>query len=423
MSRCTHSELRASDSQDLGRLDSFSLPSEPPDIRNWYSSYVYESPELNTLDGFHDFDGSGETFVEDGKNTKSCGDRPVGKFDDALVDAPKKPSDGMRCNESDEFTPGKSYSLVIGSSDSLSFTSEPPDIKEWFSSYIYESPTLDSTLDFAISDYKESEDGKLCNVQMNCRQDKKDVALVGAEENIKFYSQRRHPNVFIKCTNLVKDPKLDYQSVGKDVHNVVLKPMPSTLSQLTCDKVSDSSLSELRRGSNNQDKDDDDENLHFNSTDERSPISLKVEKYTGSLDGESLHMPIGRIEAAKEKVDKEDLNGNLDFTVPRGDSSEWASHRNSCEKENELPENGFISIRKKSCEVNAGHVIKRVRVDGVELKRNQEKDAKIVRKVLSEISNFSTSDSKGKWQCPQKNKPELGPPLKQLRLDQWFNGR
>ncbi|KAL8515166.1 hypothetical protein ACS0TY_014030 [Phlomoides rotata] len=40
MSRCTHSELRASDSQDLGRLDSFSLPSEPPDIRNWYSSYV-----------------------------------------------------------------------------------------------------------------------------------------------------------------------------------------------------------------------------------------------------------------------------------------------------------------------------------------------------------------------------------------------
>ncbi|KAL8522753.1 hypothetical protein ACS0TY_012917 [Phlomoides rotata] len=80
MSRCTHSERRASDSQDLGGLDSFSLPSE--------------------------------TFVEDGKNTKSSGDRPIGKFDDALVDAPKKSSDGMRCNESDEFTPGKSSSLV-----------------------------------------------------------------------------------------------------------------------------------------------------------------------------------------------------------------------------------------------------------------------------------------------------------------------
>ncbi|KAL8515165.1 hypothetical protein ACS0TY_014029 [Phlomoides rotata] len=49
---------------------------------------------------------------------KSWGDRPVGKFDDALVDAPKKLSNGMRCNESDEFTPGKSSSLETTPSNS-----------------------------------------------------------------------------------------------------------------------------------------------------------------------------------------------------------------------------------------------------------------------------------------------------------------
>ncbi|XP_052171358.1 uncharacterized protein LOC127787382 [Diospyros lotus] len=42
----------ASHSEVLGASDSLSLPSEPPDIRNWFSSYVYQSPELNTSDDF-----------------------------------------------------------------------------------------------------------------------------------------------------------------------------------------------------------------------------------------------------------------------------------------------------------------------------------------------------------------------------------
>ncbi|KAH7687545.1 hypothetical protein IHE45_04G172400, partial [Dioscorea alata] len=27
----------------------------------------------------------------------------------------------------------------------------------------------------------------------------------------------------------------------------------------------------------------------------------------------------------------------------------------------------------------------------------------------------------GKWQCPRRNKPYMGPPLKQLRMEQWFH--
>ncbi|GLT81531.1 hypothetical protein SLA2020_529130 [Shorea laevis] len=33
-------------------LESASLVSEPPDIRNWFGSYVYESPVLDTSDDF-----------------------------------------------------------------------------------------------------------------------------------------------------------------------------------------------------------------------------------------------------------------------------------------------------------------------------------------------------------------------------------
>lgn len=48
----------------------------------------------------------------------------------------------------------------------------------------------------------------------------------------------------------------------------------------------------------------------------------------------------------------------------------------------------------------------------------------VERKVLAETTNFQYSDAMevaGKWRCPQKSKPNLGPPLKQLRLEQWIH--
>ncbi|KAK9144609.1 hypothetical protein Sjap_004512 [Stephania japonica] len=35
-----------------GSSSSLSIPSEPPDIRNWFSSYIYESPCLDIENGF-----------------------------------------------------------------------------------------------------------------------------------------------------------------------------------------------------------------------------------------------------------------------------------------------------------------------------------------------------------------------------------
>ncbi|KAL9433886.1 hypothetical protein AB3S75_028680 [Citrus x aurantiifolia] len=46
------------------------------------------------------------------------------------------------------------------------------------------------------------------------------------------------------------------------------------------------------------------------------------------------------------------------------------------------------------------------------------------RKALIETTNYQNSDAlevTGKWRCPQKGKPSLSPPLKQLRLERWIH--
>lgn len=68
---------------------------------------------MNTLDGFQDFDGSGETCLEEEKNGKSGDCQPVDKSDDGCAASKKKSSDGIMFNESDEFECSKSAAVVI----------------------------------------------------------------------------------------------------------------------------------------------------------------------------------------------------------------------------------------------------------------------------------------------------------------------
>lgn len=79
-----------------------SLFVEPPDIKNWFSSYIYESPELDASDGFQDSDGAGESCPGEESNGKS-GNR-VGGYDDACA-AQLKLSHGVE-SESLSFSAG-----------------------------------------------------------------------------------------------------------------------------------------------------------------------------------------------------------------------------------------------------------------------------------------------------------------------------
>lgn len=58
------------------------LTEETPDIRQWFSSYVYESPELSTLDGFENFDVRN---IEGGVKAKSGEDENLPRYREEFV--------------------------------------------------------------------------------------------------------------------------------------------------------------------------------------------------------------------------------------------------------------------------------------------------------------------------------------------------
>lgn len=93
----------------------------------------------------------------------------------------------------------------------------------------------------------------------------------------------------------------------------------------------------------------------------------------------------------------------------------------------EISEDGFVTTRKGrysgANNENCLKVAKENRV-GMRMPLAGENDPHLKRKALSERTNLQLSsavETIGKWQCPQRNKPILGPPMKQLRLERWVH--
>lgn len=97
------------------------------------------------------------------------------------------------------------------------------------------------------------------------------------------------------------------------------------------------------------------------------------------------------------------------------------------DKEND----GFVTTRKNSCTgANDENSWKKPGKVSLECSENRgrvpplhcEKNAVTKRKALAEATNLQQPNAMGitgKWQCPQKRKPDVGPALKQLRLERW----
>lgn len=390
MSKSSHLELHDTDSEvALGHLDSVSLPSEPPDIKNWFSSYIYESPELDASDGFQDSDVAGESCPGEESNGKSG--NPVGGYDDACA-AQLKLSHGVE-------------------SESLPFSAEPPDIRNWFSSYIYESLPLDTACDFAIPNEEEMEDGKLYVGEKSSSGNRKDLMASVNVEKIGLCTQMNTSEAVVNGPNTVEDTKLDHQYVCKEDDDVACRPLSSTPSPLSSVPI----LSEQRAGYSSHNSFEKNGSTIY-------PASVNMKNNVGSQDGKPDYSSI------EDGLENEDIYTTVsprttDKIVAVGDSWGTPADGRSIAIENEateLLEDGFISVRKKRSRANDENAVRRT--NGVKPMTKHEKDGHIVRKVLSEISNSHYQNivgSTGKWSCPQKNKPELGPPLKQLRLDQW----
>nr|XP_011465246.1 PREDICTED: uncharacterized protein LOC101291924 isoform X1 [Fragaria vesca subsp. vesca] len=102
------------------------------------------------FDFFRNEFGTGES--ERGKDEgNSCGFREIGNKVGVFV---HEKADGVvKCGRSSQ---DQCLSKISGSSESPSSLSEPTDIKNWFSSYVYESPSLGTTDGFGDSLAKQS---------------------------------------------------------------------------------------------------------------------------------------------------------------------------------------------------------------------------------------------------------------------------
>ncbi|GLT58596.1 hypothetical protein SLA2020_314750 [Shorea laevis] len=126
------------------------LISEPPDIRNWFSSYKYESFVLDT---YHDFGDHVSRDSESNKEGFVSGENKREK-EENLVESVEKRNGYDSCEDGsfrDKECLNQSLSEIPNSLESASLVSEPPDIRNWFGSYVYESPVLDTSDDFKSS--------------------------------------------------------------------------------------------------------------------------------------------------------------------------------------------------------------------------------------------------------------------------------
>ncbi|KAJ4842992.1 hypothetical protein Tsubulata_049745, partial [Turnera subulata] len=152
--------------------------SEPPHLGNLCSSYVPESPLLDSVECLK------ESSAKDSEHHK-CG--IVSKLN-------SKEEEDKPCNE------------IAGISESSSFLSEPPDIRNWFPDYVYESPELGESERFFL-DGSNGEDEELVN------QDK-DHQTISSYEVVIEGKQRA--TRFLKDYTSLADVTLGNQSLGKD---------------------------------------------------------------------------------------------------------------------------------------------------------------------------------------------------------------
>lgn len=133
---------------------------------------------------------------------------------------------------------------------------------------------------------------------------------------------------------------------------------------------------------------------------------------------------------SKEIIQHE--NRSPSATTPAKALSEWKSTRSS-EKENVgmSSMNGFMTTKKRGCGTGDENCDKRTQeksspgiINGRRDSTAGKKEGGVKRKALAEVTNVeicSEMEITGKWKCPRKGKPYVGPALKQLRLEQWVH--
>ncbi|RWR87419.1 hypothetical protein CKAN_01636000 [Cinnamomum micranthum f. kanehirae] len=415
-----------------------SLPSEAPDIRNWFSSYAYESPATLGLGcDLHGLVTSEEGIDGEEDKILEVTENPIDSSDDNDGDCVERPFDKLTkgSGRSTEDSEQETHQEIGDSSNLLSLPSEAPDIRNWFSSYEYESPaTLASEegIDYGkekiverIASSEDTNDGEddAC-IKRPFDESEKEEEFISEQEHhlnkqdchavriteilpsFKSFNEHFRGQVLDKCHHIPSLDKVNFSVEEKEGFQGKLNDKGFTKDCVVSFMVDENSF--------------------------RGEVKIKEKR-------------IPKAHLQEEDFEGEDLSRH---PTPKSNSSIERSFENPSvtngKEEKEFANNGFISTRRnKTGKSNTGksfmskdevpsagkHSMASGEVSSSEnaillLHENKRKSVSDGRMVLSDRTNFymeSSTEISGKWQCPRKRKPFVGVPLKQLGLERWVH--
>ncbi|KAF8080944.1 hypothetical protein N665_0913s0010 [Sinapis alba] len=366
-----------------------SLPSEPPDIANWFSSYAYESPPiLDTNDalcfsvGGEDSECVKETQAEEETKQNDGEDVcPPSLFEQQLV----------------------SSAIVTDFSQSQHLLSEPPDAGNWFSSYEYQSPHLSDT------------------------------------HELEFYSSEKDQLIIEESDTEGENSSGIFRKTKSKQETIA----PGWLKSNDCNAAYTAKEVSADDACSNQEREKKSPVSLFNASSTREvgkesrsfnqePLFCEMkDEPSFSHSGVSCYNPkpqlFAYLQEVRPKQDNHEAISTSMQKTPRK-SAQKEENQESDGKENVVgksTETGFVTMKKarfrdQSSMTRPNRRVLRECSRGDEEEQREKKK----RRVLGEMSNHQVSGGEeiaGKWSCPQKKKGKSGPPLKQLRLDAWVH--
>ncbi|CAK8539514.1 unnamed protein product [Lathyrus sativus] len=370
-------------------MSSLSCPSEPPDVGNWFSSYEYQSPNLD----------SNFTLEE------SCfGKRKSQHVDEEQEEAVREKL--VQCNgtcvKDNNHNEDPCFTKNMDSCSSCSLLSEPPNIRNWFSSYNYESSAFDTCS--LLNDEEVSDRNK-------CVEERFDFKVTSKDET---KSEIVQPEICVKHNSSFDDTA----GMKKNINTANTPHLEKILQPCMQVKALQHNLGSTKHNET--------VNRNHGSPGCNGEAHLmSLDTHAGAMRTPNPAQKHGT-EEAKSKVEiqaeKLDINRSLSKSFLAGSSACTGNKENdgfvttrkkSITREND--ENSWKKPEKKTLQCSSSTGINPQTCE----KRNVAK-----RKALTETTNLQQSNAieiTGKWQCPQKRKPDKGPALKQLRLERWVH--
>ncbi|GAU29297.1 hypothetical protein TSUD_226680 [Trifolium subterraneum] len=390
-------------SQVPSSLSSPSCPSEPPDVGNWFSSYQYQSPNLDSHFTLQESDFRKHESERDEQQEEDFD--KVRVQDEGIVREKLVQCDGT-CDKDDIHNKDPCFTKNMDHCSSCSLFSEPPDIRNWFSSYVYESSVFDTSS--LLSDEEVSEGNK-------CEEERFDFEVVNKDEG---QSENVQPKVCVEHSSFDKTMEGDGSAgLKKKLTIANTSGLEKILQPCMEDEALQHSLVSTK----------DMETVNQN----HGNPGCNGEAHLMSLDTDTCAMRPPKLVQKNDTTKEAESKAEIQAEKPNISTSlakSFSIGSSTCTRNKE--NDGFVTTRKNSCKrSNDENSWKKQEMTLLQCSTSTgavplacEKSNVTKRKALTEATNLQQSNDMeitGKWQCPQKRKPDRGPALKQLRLERW----